>query len=837
MRHEPRKKLRRAGLCVALLLGATRLVAADDTRSLLAIEPRSPWTLRELEALSADLVSYDPDTGVAYVTANAAEQRRLVEHGFAVSTIELDVLAGFERLAQDPGLGLYTTWDELVLALETLHATFPDLTHLEVIGTSLEGRSIHALKISDEPDVEDPDEADVLIVGNHHARELMSVEVPLHFARTLLNGYRSDARIRRLVDEREVWIVPMLNPDGHVYQQETQGRPGWRKNRRREGEDVVGVDLNRNYSFQWGLDDRGSSGEPLSETYRGTAAFSEPESRALAALVERQAFTIALSYHSFGELLLYPWGHTRDVTTPDHAVFVALAGEMVRDNGYRPGNAFSGAIYLTNGGWGDYMYGALDARKEERTFAFTVELNSLAEGGFWPAESLIQPTCERLLSMNLYTVEVAANVRDAIPPLAPVLSATQDPIDPRIVHLSWQQPGDAAQIDHYEVFEIDPLGGPDSWKQTRSVTLERSARALLAENVRIPRDGRLVVDLEARMQPLWDYAYVQVRAHGEGNWVALPGDATRDASPTGRNKGSGISGSLHRAARAFDARRFAGRQVDVALRLDAHPDAPRTPRVSAALDVGATLQEERRVIAPDVRETRYDVIAERPGIFAYGVTAVDRDGQRTDSEIAWFVIPEFTEVELQDIVLEQDATHARLRWRTRSHSEARFTVWTRALASDEMPATRSEEWARRDYVEVAAQQVAEPGPTSVAWEMRPGRHAVLLAGEDADGKRFWGPWVTVRQARTRLAPAWPNPFNPSTRLRYEIATSTHVTLDIVDVHGRRVRRLIAASVAPGAHEARWDGRDDDGRAVASGVYVARLQTNDRVRTQRVVLLR
>lgn len=830
--------MRRTLLFCAVALLAGEGVGAEATRRLLAVEPQSPWTLRELETLGADLVSYNPESGVAYVTADAHDEQLLFEHGFVVSTVELDVDAGFERLRdQDPGLGLYTTWDELVLALQELHATYPQLTRLEVLGHSLEGREIYALKISDAPAIDDPDKADVLIVGNHHARELMSVEVPLHFARTLLTGYQQQSRLRNLVNQREVWIVPMLNPDGHTYQAQTQLRPGWRKNRRREGDLVFGVDLNRNYPFKWGLDDVGSSGETFSNTYRGSAAFSEPETQALGRLVERHDFKIAISYHSFGELLLYPWGHTREHTTPDHDVYVALAAEMVRGNGYRPGNAYSGAIYLTNGVWDDYMYGEINAVKPTQTFAFTVELNSVGEGGFWPAEELIEPTCERLLSLNLYALEVAADVRVVTPPMAPLLTAVQDELDDHVIHLTWEQPGDVARIDHYEVFEIDPRGGPGAWQEAQGARLERDGRAVLARGVRLSDAGRLALRLKGVLEPLWDYAYVEVRAAGAGPWTTLAGAATRQSNPTSRNEGNGLTGTLHPAVYAFDAGAFAGQAVDVAVRLDAHGDTPRMPRLDAAIDIPEMLAEERRVIAPDVRGNRFDVVAERPGIFAYGVTAVDLEDQRTDSQIYWFVIPEFTAVELQDVVFELEGSGARLRWRTLSRSEAHFTAWSRPLRADEVPRSVAQEWGTGAYVRVADAVVSQPGAAALEWQLQGGREAVLLQAQDRDGRRFWGPWVTSGVAQTRLEAAWPNPFNPSTRLRYEVAQTSHVQLDIVGVDGRRVRLLVAGVVTAGAHTVHWDGRDAGGREVASGVYVARLRGGDVVRTRRLVLLR
>src|SRR5262245_16222656 len=218
--------------CLPLLFCLLCGAAQGAERSLVVVTPRSPWTLRELEALHLDLVSHDPETGETWLTVTPEEERLLVSRGYPVATVEIDADAARQRLLEIPDLGLYHTYAETVAELESLQAAHPDLTRLESIGSSLEGRPILALKLSDEPEIEDPTEPDVLVVGNHHAREFMSVEVPLYLLRNLLDGYARNPRLRALLDSRELWVVPLLNPDGHVYQSETQLRPGWRKNRR-----------------------------------------------------------------------------------------------------------------------------------------------------------------------------------------------------------------------------------------------------------------------------------------------------------------------------------------------------------------------------------------------------------------------------------------------------------------------------------------------------------------------------------------------------------------------------------------------------------------------------
>src|SRR5262249_2175906 len=142
-----------------------------------------------------------------------------------------------------------------------------------------------------------------------------------------------------LVNNRELYFIPVVNPDGYVYNQTTNPNGGgrWRKNRRNSGGGAFGVDINRNFDYKWGYDDVGSSPEPASEHYRGASPASEPETPAIQNFVLSRHFTMSLNYHSYGDSFNFPWGYLPDFFTPDHPTFVALATEMSRFNHYRHG--------------------------------------------------------------------------------------------------------------------------------------------------------------------------------------------------------------------------------------------------------------------------------------------------------------------------------------------------------------------------------------------------------------------------------------------------------------------------------------------------------------------
>ncbi|MBN2199487.1 MAG: zinc carboxypeptidase [Candidatus Aminicenantes bacterium] len=300
--------------------------------------------------------------------------------------------------------GDYHSYPELEAELLELEAAYPGLAAVHILGQSLEGRNIYGLKISDNVGL-DEDEAEVLFLGCHHAREWISVEVPLLIARHLLENRTVDSRVRDVVDRSETWIVPLVNPDGleysiHVYRY-------WRKNRRANDDGSFGVDLNRNYGYEWGRDNSGSSPLPQSAVYRGTAPFSEPESAAVRDFVGLRSFLGLVSYHSYGQIILYPWGYARIPVEGEgaermKALAEGMSGrlEAYRGTRYAFGQA-SYSLYLTNGDTTDWAFG------DHGIPAYTIELSPVSDqdGGFFNAETEILPIFYENLEAALYLIE------------------------------------------------------------------------------------------------------------------------------------------------------------------------------------------------------------------------------------------------------------------------------------------------------------------------------------------------------------------------------------------------------------------------------------------------
>jgi zinc carboxypeptidase len=282
--------------------------------------------------------------------------------------------------------GEFHTYDTALAEFKTLATEHPELARYSKLGTSFEGREIFALKISKNASVDDVSKPDVLITGLHHAREWISVESPVYFANRLVSGYATDDSIKYLVDHLQIWIVPIVNPDGLSYTQNSPNTESvrlWRKNRRPVSSGAcnssVGVDLNRNYSYQWRLqddtpcpdfctdrgcinDDRGGSDDPFSEIYRGPQAESEAEVKAIKSLVDdpNRHFRAQLDYHNYSQLILYPWGYT-PFGTDDQNTLSSLGQQMsnalfgVNHQRYLAKQAVD--LYSLTGSSIDYAYG------------------------------------------------------------------------------------------------------------------------------------------------------------------------------------------------------------------------------------------------------------------------------------------------------------------------------------------------------------------------------------------------------------------------------------------------------------------------------------------------
>ncbi len=330
----------------------------------------------------------------AVIVVSPETQARLTERGYRTA---VPMLARTPTAVAEDTFRTFHSFDNPVNGIRatlSAWAAADTLIHVDSAGASYEGRPILVVKIG--PAADDPGRPNVLFLATHHAREWISTAVAMKLIRWLADSGGA------AVATHDVWVMPVENPDG--YQYTFTDERYWRKNRRPNADGSYGIDPNRNYPAFWGADELGSSSWTYAETYRGTAAASEPETQAVMAFHAAHPPVVALSYHSYGGLVLYPWGFHAGELPPDLARYQALAGTelspAVIDNvpgsphdHYHPGPGWN--LYATNGEYTDWAY------RTHGTIAFTTELTSgccvqdLYYGFEFPDDSVLVETVFR----------------------------------------------------------------------------------------------------------------------------------------------------------------------------------------------------------------------------------------------------------------------------------------------------------------------------------------------------------------------------------------------------------------------------------------------------------
>ncbi len=707
--------------------------------------------------------------------AVTAEQLAWIESkGALAAVLERGTLAS--PAALDENLGQYHTYAEMEADLDALVLAHPSRARIDTMGFSVQGRPIRAIKISDNAAI-DESEPEALIMGCHHAREIMSVEMPLLFAHYLLERYGTDSRVTELVDTREIWIAPMINVDGHVYVELNHAGSSsywWRKNRTLNAGGSYGVDLNRNYGYRWGYDDIGSSPIPSSAVFRGTAPFSEPETQAVRDFCASREFAMSLSYHSYGELILYPWGYAA-LNTMDHGLFAALGDSLRQGNGYTAGNAASGAIYVTNGDSDDWLYG--ETQIKDPMYAFTVELNTYEEGGFAPPEDLIQPTFDEMIPLSLRFAELAGDPTGILGPWPPSMSAVTA-LNPPSYEIGWsgpyaQDPNPAVSWDLVEMKNpagvLDSVEAGDTLWETDGFALSSARSAVGASSFYSGRGDDL--DRAVTMKNIypmwfaptltcllwydieqdWDYAYLEGSSDEGATWTTVPGNLTTDSNPNGNNRGNGITG-------------LSGGWV------------------SATFDLTNLM------------------VSETGGVrlrFRYMTDAsVNNEGLYVD-----FVNP-VIRVERSETIASNLPTNWYHRWPLETGS---FMYYVRAFDAEGHASRMS------DLAVAQVDDLSDAPPAAYA------------SGLDQNYPNPFNPsttlWFTVGASE---APG---------------AGTAETSLRIYDAAGRTVAALGEARLAAGRYSAVWDGRGTRGAPVASGVYFAELRVGGATFVRKLVLLK
>ena len=823
-----------------------------------------------------DIMVAKPGVGVVLVT-DAHQLAGLEALGYDVEVEIPHMQQYYASRIRGDNFGRFHTFSETVDFLDALHASYPSITTEKFsIGTSVEGRAIWAVKISDNPDV-DEEEPEILIEALHHAREVITPEVVMHYMTWLCENYGADAGATYLVDEREMFFVPIVNPDGFVYNEDTEPDGGgmWRKNRRdNEGSDCYGVDLNRNYSYQWDYPG-GASTDPCSDVYRGPAPFTEPEDIAIADFATLRDIRFNVSFHSVVGCILIPWGYTGAIQTPDDALFREIGGAMAEYNGYEVGQADEVISYTATGTTSDWMYGVLGIP------SVCVEV---AGSGFWPAEAELDGLREENLWPQIYVSRIvgpylavdgyslAGGDGDQEPEAGEALELTLtvrnhglvDAVGNAGVTLLTRDAYVQLSDAHSSLGSLGPRSSTSNSSDPLAFTIDPS----------VP-DGHA---LEFTLLLTGD------NFHGEEELAWLMGDLATlfsDDMESGTDKWVESDGTWGLSSILFHSGS------------NSYADSPNNNykkdentwiELATPLDLSyanrALVSFWHRVVT----EENYDFCFVE--VSPDGGATWSQIGPRYDGDLLW----QFSEIEIGS---EYCTDQFSLRYRLTSDSFVQDDGWyvddvavlgpptgntppsapsLSGPAEGTMVDTSTPELAVLNAADEDEDDVLTYGFTVYSDEARTSPVASstgIAEGADTtrwvvdiplgDGEYWWtayaddgterGPLMETGSFTAdssgveggalalSLGPPRPNPFRSETELSFTLPSRGDVELAVYSVDGRLVRTLISGTAGPGTNSVRWEGRDGEGRLVASGLYFVRLLAAGDERHGKLMLLR
>ncbi len=431
------------------------------------------WTtiLSQDELARVQQAGYQMDILIADYSKHIEERNRALsgQVGYINSHKEAFMSAGVSNYAIPQhfhlgSMGGYLTLQEVLDELDSMRLVYPNLISVKAAAgnnTTIEGRTVYYVRISNTPN-QVTSKPKVFYNALTHAREPMGMQQLIFFMWYLLENYDTSDEIKYLVDNLQLYFIPVVNPDGYEFNRAGSPNGGgmWRKNRRVNGLGEYGVDLNRNFGYKWGFDNTGSSPDPASETFRGTAAFSEPETQIIRDFCITNTFSISQNYHTYSDFTLFPWCW-QSTLTPDSAIDLTYAGFMTRQNGYLTGVPGQ-ILYNTNGDALDWQYG--DQTMKPKVICFTTETGNQTDG-FWPSASRIIPLSQENMYSNLMIAHFTMRYAEAHDVSPVILSSRQGFFNFEFMRYGMDSPAD------YQV-ALRPLDSTQfiSWGSSKTFT-------------------------------------------------------------------------------------------------------------------------------------------------------------------------------------------------------------------------------------------------------------------------------------------------------------------------------------------------------------------------------
>jgi carboxypeptidase T len=797
--------------------------AVSPPVELLQVTASTTATRDRLQGMGLDIVEVRPGVWVRLL-GWPGDRERLLEAGFDVQVLEADygrARARAQGVTAKPAparpaslpafgngsmAGFYTTAEvDAYLDSMATHDTAGIVSSVVVTGTSGQGRPIRAIRIANEsaPDHSRPR---VLYTALTHAREPGGMQNLLYFIDQLVQRYGVDPDFTYLVDQRELWFVPIVNPDGYAINENTffgSGSYGlWRKNARDNNSDgqitgADGVDLNRNFGYQWGYDSAGSSGTPASTTYRGPAAFSEPETQVLRDFCILHGFSMAQNFHTYHETTLYPWAYSGS-TTPDHASFVRWADDMMRDSHYSYGLPVE-ILYPVNGDSNDWMYG--DQVAKPKVFAMTTEAGDQNDE-FWPPASRILPIAYANLRSNVVLAYIAGVYVHAEAAALVSGDGWLHPDGDAQVSITLRNDGLLSSNGAVTVTATTTTPGitiTDPTSTFANMAAGSIATPAGTDLLGLHADGSVaagtIVPLALEIRDAGSFVrhdttcvtvgaplvvFADDASAGLGHWTSTGGWGIQTVSG---NPLFSDSPSGNYAANA-DTRLTLASALDLSGGAKAFLEFTTQWDIEGGYDFG-------RVEVSTNGGSSWTALPGRLTRSGHGTTGGYAFGTQTLGVPGYDATQRFMVPERIDLSNYAGLTDVRLRFRLTSDSGVQEDGWM------------------IDDVQVL---VYPMDATDV--EARDGGHT-----------------------RIAFETAGVNPFRSSTRWIATFEAPTRFRAAVYSVDGRLVRVLAAGIAAPGSRELVWDGRASDGAAVASGTYLVRLESDAGTLTRRVVRLR
>ena len=390
------------------------------------------------------------------LVVNPIQYELLRSSGLRTKILVKDLIKEKEKYRQG-----YHSYSEVVQILRNLASSHPNICRLDSLGKSYEGRWIYCLKVSDNPNIEDPTEPDILFDALHHAREWATIEVILFYADTLTSGYNSDPVITDLINNNEIWLVPIVNVDGYVYDYPSQ--MWWRKNREPFG-GSIGTDPNRNYNGVCGPDKVDAWGHipnggvvthrPSSPVFCGAYGLSADCDDGLAGLIRSHNFNAHITYHSYAEEILWPWAHKTPHNTPDAALYQQLANTMssliqrLSGGNYYP----SQVMYPVSGSTDGWAYGYNHYIGGEKCISYTIEVGT----SFYQPVSDLPKICRENWEGALFLARMADSIRNNVTSeVPPPTIAPMDTIGTSNYYVYWSPKAD--EYNHPDYWQLDEL--------------------------------------------------------------------------------------------------------------------------------------------------------------------------------------------------------------------------------------------------------------------------------------------------------------------------------------------------------------------------------------------